>query len=30
MRKEARIYNGKKTISSTNGADKTAQLHTKE
>ena len=28
--KEARIYNGEKTISSTSGAGKTGQLHVKE
>jgi len=28
--KEARIYNGEKTASSTSGAGKTAQLHGKE
>ena len=27
--KEARIYNGAKTASSTNGAEKTGQLHVK-
>jgi len=30
MKKEARIYNGKKTVSSINGAGKTEQLHVKE
>ena len=29
LRKEARIYNGAKTASSTNGAGKTGQLHVK-
>ena len=28
--KDARIYNGEKTISSTSGAGKTGQLHVKE
>ena len=28
--KEARIYNGEKTVSSVNGARKTGQLHVKE
>ena len=28
--KEARIYNGAKTVSSINGAEKTGQLHVKE
>ena len=27
MTKEARIYNGEKTVSSTSGAGKTGQLH---
>ena len=27
---EARIYNGEKTASSVNGAEKTGQLHVKE
>ena len=30
MTKEARIYNGEKTISSTSGAGKTGQLHGKQ
>ena len=30
LTKEARIYNGKKTDSSINGAGKTGQLHVKE
>jgi len=30
MTKEARIYNGGKTLSSLNGAGKTGQLHAKE
>ena len=30
LTKEARIYNGAKTASSTNGAGKTGQLHVKE
>ena len=30
MTKEARIYNAEKTVSSTNGAGKTRQLHAKE
>ena len=30
MTKEARIYNGKKTASSTSGAGKTGQLHVEE
>ena len=30
MVKEARIYNGEKTVSSVNGAGKTGQLHVKE
>jgi len=30
LTKEAKIYNGKKAISSTNGAGKTSQLHAKE
>ena len=30
MKKETRIYNGKKTASSLNGAGKTRQLHAKE
>ena len=30
MTKEARIYNGEKTVSSINGAGKTGQLHVKE
>jgi len=30
LTKEARIYNGKKTSSSINGAGKTGQLHVKE
>jgi len=30
MRKQARIYNGDKTILSINGAGKTGQLHAKE
>ena len=29
MTKEARIYNGEKTLSSINGAGKTGQLHVK-
>ena len=28
--KEAKIYNGEKTVSSTSGAGKTGQLHVKE
>ena len=30
LTKEARIYNGVKTASSMNGAEKTGQLHVKE
>ena len=30
LTKEARIYNGVKTVSSINGAGETAQLHVKE
>ena len=30
MAKEARIYNGEKTVSSINGAGKTGQLHIRE
>ena len=30
MTKEARIYNGEKTVSSTNGVGKTGQIHAKE
>ena len=30
MTKEARIYNGEKTVSSISGAEKTGQLHVKE
>ena len=30
MKKEGRIYNGKKTASSINGVGKTGQLHAKE
>ena len=30
MTKEARIYNGEKTVSSISGAGKTGQLHVKE
>ena len=30
MTKEARIYNGEKTVSSVSGAGKTGQLHVKE
>ena len=30
MTKEARLYNGGKTISSTNGAGKSGQLHVKK
>ena len=30
MKKDARIYNGEKTVSSINGAGKTGQLHVKE
>ena len=30
LTKEARIYNGAKTVSSINGAGKTEQLHVKE
>ena len=30
MTKEARLYNGGKTVSSTNGAGKTGQLHVKD
>ena len=30
MTKEARIYNGEKTVSSISGAGKTGQLHAKE
>ena len=30
LTKEARIYNGAKTVSSINGAGKTGQLHVKE
>jgi len=30
MTKEARIYNGEKTVSSINGVGKTGQLHVKE
>ena len=30
MTKEARIYNGEKTVSSVIGAGKTGQLHAKE
>ena len=30
MTKEARIYNGEKTVSSINGAGKTGQLHVKK
>ena len=30
LTKEARIYNGAKTVCSTNGAGKTGQLHIKE
>ena len=30
MTKEARIYNGEKTLSSISGAGKTRQLHVKE
>ena len=30
LTKEARIYNGAKTASSINGAEKTGQLHVKE
>jgi len=30
MAKEARIYNGEKTLSSISGAGKTGQLHVKE
>jgi len=30
LTKKARIYNGTKTASSTNGARKTGQLHVKE
>ena len=30
LTKEARIYNGEKTVSSINGAGKTGQLHVKE
>ena len=30
LTKEAKIYNGEKTISSTSGAGKTSQLHVKE
>ena len=29
-RKEARLYNGEKTVSSVNGAGKPGQLHVKE
>ena len=30
MTKEARVYNGEKTVSSVSGAGKTGQLHVKE
>ena len=30
LTKEARIYNGEKTVSSINGAGKTGELHVKE
>ena len=30
LTKEAKIYNGEKTVSSTSGAGKTGQLHVKE
>ena len=30
MTKEARVYNGEKTVSSVSGAGKTGQLHAKE
>ena len=30
MTKEARIYNGEKTVSSISGAGKTGQIHVKE
>ena len=30
LTKEARIYNGEKTVSSISGAGKTGQLHVKE
>ena len=30
MTKEARLYNGEKTVSSINGAGKTGQLHVKK
>ena len=30
LTKEAKIYNGEKTVSSTSGAGKTSQLHVKE
>ena len=30
MTKEARVYNGEKTVSSINGAGKTGQRHVKE
>ena len=30
MTKEARIYNGEKTVSSISGAERTGQLHVKE
>ena len=30
LKKEARIYNGAKTVSSINGAGQTGQLHVKE
>ena len=29
LTKEAKIYNGEKTVSSTNGADQTGQLYVK-
>ena len=30
LRKEAKMYNGQKTVSSTSGVGKTGQLHVKE
>ena len=30
MTKEARVYNGEKTVSSVSGAGRTGQLHVKE
>ena len=30
MTKEARVYNGERTVSSVSGAGKTGQLHVKE